>query len=126
MANTAGFAPTSAGMALYPPLEAQVVSRGQQTATTPKAAQIEKAAKEFEAILLSRWLEESREAFAGVPGGEEGDEADSGESQMLSLGMQSLANSICNSGGIGIARMISRELESCRVHESTNELPTEP
>ena len=76
----------------------------------PSKAKIQQAAKEFESILLTQWLEQARQSLAGAPGGDEEDPADPGGEQMLSLGMQSLAAAVTKSGGIGIARMLTRHL----------------
>ena len=72
---------------------------------------VERAAREFESILLTQWLEQAHSAFAGVPGGddEEGDEGGAG--QLRSLGMQALATGVSKAGGLGIARMILHQLQ---------------
>lgn len=74
-------------------------------------ARIEKGAKEFEAMLLSSWLQQAEQSFATVPGSED-DEESVGRDQMMSLGVQSLAQTMANSGGIGIAKMIAKSLEA--------------
>lgn len=81
-----------------------------KSADGAQRAKIEHSAEEFESILLSQWLEQAREAFASVPGGSD-DGDDPGASQIMGLGMQALASAVTKSGGIGIARLISRYLE---------------
>ncbi len=71
---------------------------------------IEKAAKDFESILLGHWLEEAQQSLGSAPGGEDDDDNDPAQSQLQGLGMQSLATAITNSGGIGLASLISRQL----------------
>jgi Rod binding domain-containing protein len=71
---------------------------------------IEKSGKDFEAILLSTWLQQAEQSFGSVPGGDEGDDADPGKDQLQGMAMQSLGNSMTAAGGIGIARMISTQL----------------
>ena len=75
-------------------------------------AKIEKAGKDFESILLANWLQQAEQSFAKVPGGdgENGDDDDSSKDQFQGIAMQSLAGSIVNSGGIGIAKMITQHL----------------
>jgi Rod binding domain-containing protein len=74
-------------------------------------SKIEKSAREFESMLLSNWLQQAEQSMASVPGAE--DDEDSGaRDQMMSLGVQSLATAMTNSGGIGIAAMISKALHS--------------
>jgi len=74
---------------------------------------IEKGAREFEAMLLSNWLQQAEQSMASVPGAEDDDnDSGSGRDQMMSLGVQSLATSLASSGGIGIASMIAKALHS--------------
>ena len=79
---------------------------------SPGTAKTQQAAREFESILLTQWLEQARQSSAGAPGGDEEDAADPGGDQMLSLGMQALAAAVSKSGGIGIARMLTCNLEN--------------
>ena len=66
---------------------------------------LDKAATEFEAILLGQWLNQAEHSFSSVPGSDE-EHDDPGYSQWQSLGMQELAKSVAEAGGLGIARMI--------------------
>jgi len=72
---------------------------------------IEKGASEFEAMLLSSWLQKAEESMATVPGAED-DENAAGREQMMSLGIQSMASSLAATGGIGIGRMIARAMHA--------------
>ncbi len=74
-------------------------------------AKIEKGATEFESMLLSTWLQQAEQSFATVPGAEDDEDA-AGRDQMMSLGVQSLAQSMAASGGIGIAKMIAKALHA--------------
>jgi Rod binding domain-containing protein len=73
-------------------------------------AKIEKSAKDFESILLGNWLQGAEESFASVPGGDEDADADAGKDSFQGIAMQSLGSSMAASGGIGIAKMISKQL----------------
>ncbi len=73
-------------------------------------AKIAKAGKDFESILLGNWLQGAEESFAKVPGGD-GDDDDAGSGQFQGIAMQALAGSLTASGGIGIAKMITRSLQ---------------
>jgi Rod binding domain-containing protein len=72
---------------------------------------IEKGSKQFEAMLLSSWLQQAEQSFATVPGADDDDDA-AGRDQMMSLGVQSLAESLAASGGIGIAKMIAKAMHA--------------
>jgi Rod binding domain-containing protein len=76
---------------------------------TSQNAKIEKSATDFESILLGSWLQQAEQSFGSVPGGDD-DDSDSGKEQYMGIAMQSLGASMTNSGGIGIAKMISNSL----------------
>ncbi len=73
-------------------------------------AKVAKAGKDFESILLGNWLQSAEESFAKVPGGD-GEDDDAGSGQFQGIAMQALAGSLTASGGIGIAKMITRSLQ---------------
>jgi Rod binding domain-containing protein len=69
-------------------------------------AKLDKSATEFEAILLGQWLEDAHRAFATVPGSDPDKDSDPGADNFRSIGMQAVATSLANNGGIGIASML--------------------
>ena len=72
---------------------------------------IEKSSKDFEAILLGNLLQSAEDSFGKLPGtDEEQNDGDSGGSQFISMALQSLGTSLSGSGGIGIAKMITKSL----------------
>lgn len=73
----------------------QQAKSGQNIDTNGK---IDKAAHDFEAILVGSWLQQAEQSFATVPGGSEDDDS-GGREQMMSLGVQSLASAMATSGG---------------------------
>jgi len=75
-------------------------------------ARIEKGAQQFEAMLLTTWLQQAEQSFAVVPGSEDDDQDTAGRDQILGLGVQSLAESMAASGGIGIAKMIAKAMHA--------------
>ena len=84
--------------------EAELVKQtGQQGKMDLK--KLDKAATDFEAILLGQWLSQAQHSFSSVPGSEEEHE-DPGHDQWQSLGMQELGKAIAKAGGLGIAKMI--------------------
>jgi Rod binding domain-containing protein len=74
-------------------------------------AKIAKGAKEFEAMLLATWMQQAEQSMATVPGVEEDDDM-AGGSQLTGLGVQSVATSLADAGGIGIGRMIAKALHA--------------
>jgi Rod binding domain-containing protein len=73
---------------------------------------IDKAARDFESILLGEWLEKAEKSFATLPGGDPSDNTDPGHDQFQSLGCQFLSGALSKAGGIGIAAMISKRLKA--------------
>jgi Rod binding domain-containing protein len=71
---------------------------------------IEKSAKDFESILLGSWLQQAEHSFGSLPGGDDDEDADAGKDQLEGIAMQSLGSSMTAAGGIGIAKMISKQL----------------
>lgn len=90
--------------------ESQLLQQMQSAKGPDQKEKIEKGAKEFEALLLTGWLQKAEESLATVPGGDDDDDA-AGQ-QMMSIGVQSLAQSLANSGGIGIGAMIEKAMLS--------------
>jgi len=82
------------------------------TASSRQDAKIDKAGKDFESILLGSWLQQAEQSFAKVPGGDGTDDDDSSKDQFQGIAMQALAGSLTASGGIGIARMITKSLHA--------------
>ena len=91
--------------------EQRTLSQLQSAAGGKNDARIEKSAREFESMLLSNWLQQAETSIADVPGDDEDEDAGARD-QMMSLGVQSLANGISANGGIGIAAMIIKALHS--------------
>jgi Rod binding domain-containing protein len=73
-------------------------------------SKIEKSAKDFESILLGSWLQQAEHSFGSLPGGDDDEDADAGKDQLEGIAMQSLGSSMTAAGGIGIAKMISKQL----------------
>jgi Rod binding domain-containing protein len=84
-------------------------------------AKIDKAAKEFESILLGQWLEKAEKSFATVPGQDPDQDNDPGHDQFESIGCQFLAEALSKAGGIGIASMISKHLQAAEASRSAGE-----
>jgi Rod binding domain-containing protein len=83
---------------------------------------ITKSARQFEAILLTKWLEEAEKTFATVPGGDDS-KTDPGREQFQGIAMQTLATSVAEHGGFGIAPLIVKYLQSS---EDRSETKTNP
>ena len=79
--------------------------------------QLMSKAKEFESILLGQWLQAAESSFGNVPGDEE---EDAGDEQMKSFGVQQLAKGLSDSGGIGIAAIVSKALAKSTAGKDTS------
>lgn len=80
--------------------------------SAPNSKKIDKAAHDFESILLGEWLEQAEKSFASVPGSDPDKDADSGHDQMQSLACQFLGTAMSKAGGIGISAMIGKHLRA--------------
>ncbi|HZP64532.1 MAG TPA: rod-binding protein [Terriglobales bacterium] len=76
------------------------------------SGKIDKAARDFESILIGEWLEKAEKSFASVPGADADKNNDPGHDQFQSIGCQFLAEGLSKAGGIGIASMISKHLKT--------------
>lgn len=93
--------------------------RGKQAADNLKStdagnsAKIQKSAREFEAVLLSHWLEQAEQSFASVPGSDQDPDADPGRDQFHAIAMQAVGTALTGGhGGLGIAAMVAKHLEA--------------
>ena len=98
--------------------------RGAQAAEKLKStdsgntAKIQKSAREFEAVLLSHWLEQAEQSFASVPGSDADPDADPGRDQFHAIAMQAVGSALTGShGGLGIAAMVAKHLEARTAHK---------
>jgi Rod binding domain-containing protein len=95
-----------------------------QANTADDNGKIDKSAKDFESILLGNWLKQAEESFAKVPGTDDEESGDdSGGSQYMDLAMQSLGNSLASNGGIGIGKMIARQLYKTEEKSTETAMP---
>jgi Rod binding domain-containing protein len=77
-----------------------------------------KAAQEFEAILLTSWLEKMNQSFVGSE-----ESQDAAHDTVSSLGTQAIASALAARGGIGIARMLLRQLQPAQPAAANTENP---
>ena len=108
-AGMTGVTALTAQTSLQQTREARLLQQAQQLESergNATDAKIAKGAKDFEAMLLSSWLQQAEQSFATIPGAEDDDDA-AGRDQMMSFGTEALAQAMANSGGIGIAKMIA-------------------
>jgi Rod binding domain-containing protein len=85
------------------PLAGSLSSRSASRSNdTPE--KIQKAATDFEALLIAQMLKSARESGGGVTG--DADAQDETNSTLIELGEQQLAQALSSSGGLGIAKMV--------------------
>lgn len=77
---------------------------GSQAGSKDTPEKIQKAAADFEALLIAQMLKSARESGGGMTG--DADEEDETNSPMVELGEQQLAQTLSSSGGLGIAKMV--------------------
>jgi Rod binding domain-containing protein len=90
---------------------ANQVSKQAQQSAGANSQKIQRSASDFEAILLTSWLQSAEKSFATVPGSEDAPSSDPGKSQFQSYAVQAIASALTKAGGIGLAAMIASGLE---------------
>jgi Rod binding domain-containing protein len=80
------------------------------TTAAPPLGKGEKAARDFEAILLTSLMDSLQKTLSGLP-----DDQTPGASDYRLMGTQAFAAAIADQGGIGIARLILSHLPAPKV-----------
>jgi Rod binding domain-containing protein len=80
--------------------------------TLPGRAKAQKAASDFEAVLLGSLLDSLQKTFAGSMASED---APFGSGDYALMGTQALASAMAARGGIGIARLILQQWQQTKV-----------
>src|ERR1700729_2019795 len=86
-------------------------------------SRIDKAAHDFESILVGQWLEKAQKSFATVPGTDPDQSQNSGRDQFQSIACQYMAQALSKSGGFGIASMISKHLVAAEARKTPETTP---
>ena len=73
----------------------------------PDKEKLEKAARQFEALILTKMLQSARENTAGGLMGDGGDQA---SSTMAGMAEEHFAQALAAQGGLGLARMVTKGL----------------
>jgi Rod binding domain-containing protein len=97
-----------------------------KNADPANAAKIQKSAREFEAVLLSHWLEQAEQSFATVPGSDGEPDQDPGKDQFHAIAMQAVGGALTGGhGGLGIAAMVAKHLQAQAAHKENSAAPME-
>jgi|ERR1700677_112752 Rod binding domain-containing protein len=96
----------------------QAVQALRNASPKDSSSKIDKAAHDFESLLVGQWLEKAEKSFATVPGTDPDQDRDAGHDQFQSIACESLAKGLGKTGGFGIAAMISRHLTAAAAKES--------
>ncbi len=115
--GSVGFSAINAQMGAVQARESGAVQQAQSEQAGHDDSRIEKSSKEFEALLLEGWMQQAEHSFATVPGSD-GDGEEQQRDQVMSFGVQAMAKSLVQSGGIGIAKMISNSLHAAADREN--------
>jgi Rod binding domain-containing protein len=74
---------------------------------SPTEKKLRKAATEFEAMLLSKWWSAMRDSGLGGS-----DQTDPAHDTLDQLGMQALSSAVAGAGGIGLGKILVRDVLS--------------
>lgn len=123
MTQVTGGRAYEAGAAASSAADDLLLRQAQGNSASREKSRIEKAGKDFESILLGGWLQGAEQSFAAAPGGPDDGDDDSSHDQFMGMAMQQLAGTLVDSGGIGIARMITQHLEAASQEQHGPEIP---
>src|ERR1700677_2726412 len=101
----------------------QAVQALRNASPKDSSSKIDKAAHDFESLLVGQWLEKAEKSFATVPGADPDQDSDTGHDQFQSIACQFMAQGLTKNGSFGIATMISKHLtavEAKQTGESAN------
>ncbi len=115
--STIGFSAINTQAATLQARDNSFIQKAQSGQAAHDDSKIDKSSKEFESLLLEGWMQQAEHSFATVPGSEE-DGDDQQRDQIMSFGVQALAKAMVQSGGIGIAKMISTSLHAAADREN--------
>jgi Rod binding domain-containing protein len=91
---------------------------------TDTPEKISGVAKQFEALMIGQMLKSAREASGGGWLGNEDDQEDQTGSLVMELGEQGLSQALAANGGLGIAKMVTANLERHASHGSAAKTPS--
>jgi Rod binding domain-containing protein len=92
-------------------LDSSMAGPAQSVPSAKAVAKNEKAARDFEALLLTPVLDALQKTFAGTSE----DANTPGASDYRLMGTQALAQAIASRGGVGIARLVLHHLQPPKV-----------
>jgi Rod binding domain-containing protein len=93
-------------LSITPSIKAPTENPAPASQGSQPSSKLKKAAQEFESILLQSWLEKMNQSFVGAS-----ESQDAAHDTVSSLGTQAIASALAARGGIGIARMLLRQLQ---------------
>ena len=88
----------------------------ERISTSSPSPKLVRSAQQFEAALLSHWLEKMNQSFAATE-----PDSDPAHDTLSGLGTEAIASAIAERGGIGIAAMILKHLASKPEDNSSGE-----
>lgn len=100
-------------------LSLQSVQAAPETAGPEHTKKVVRAAQDFESVLLGEMLQSLEKNLSAVPG----ESSAAGADDFHYLGTQALASALAERGGLGIARMIVRNLLKSGQGTPATELP---
>lgn len=98
------------------------VPRSAKATDTPE--KIEGVAKQFEAVMIQTLLKTARDASGGGWLGDEGGPDDQSGSLVMDLAEQGMAQAMAARGGMGIAKMVTDNLERGRAKTPSSDAAT--
>jgi Rod binding domain-containing protein len=84
-----------------------VPQNGSSRSATPAGRKLEKAAAEFESMLLSNLWKSMKSSFASS----DDESSDPGHDVLADMGIQAMSSAVAKTGGLGLGKLILKHLE---------------
>jgi Rod binding domain-containing protein len=94
--------------------------------SSKKPDKIAEVSKQFEALMIGQMLKAARESSGGGWLGNEGDREDQSGSLVMEMAEQGFSQAMAARGGLGIAKMVTANLERGRSKTASSDSETSP
>ena len=95
--------------------------RNLKDADSSDKKRLSKSAQTFEAILITKWLDEAEKNMTTLPGTPEEEQQDNATKQFMGIAVQSLGENMSEKGGIGIAKLLMQGFERQISHSQSTD-----
>jgi Rod binding domain-containing protein len=126
LSSTAGIAASLPPMKTKPAADGETFDQALAEASSKKPDKIAESAKQFEALMIGQMLKSAREASGGGWMWNEDDQEDQTGSMIMEMAEQGFSQAMAARGGLGIAKMVTANLERHHAKTPSSDSETPP